>query len=163
MNNIVELSIKNYGIVKIELDSNNAPITVANFLNLVNKGFYNGLTFHRIIDGFMIQGGDPDANGYGGLDETIKGEFSNNGIANTISHTRGVISMARAQDPDSASCQFFIVHQDSLFLDGNYAGFGKVIEGMEVIDRVIADAKPIDNNGTIPMDYQPVIEYIKVI
>ena len=159
----IEMNIKNYGIIKLELDADNAPITVSNFIDLVNNKFYDGLTFHRIIDGFMIQGGDPDGNGYGGSSKTIKGEFTSNGVANTISHVRGVISMARSNDPDSASSQFFIVQQDSTFLDGNYAGFGHVTSGMEVVDKIATDAKPIDNNGTIPKDNQPVIEYIKVI
>ena len=159
----IEMKIKDYGIVKLELDPAIAPITVANFVDLVNQSFYNGLGFHRIIDGFMIQGGDPECTGYGGSGKTIKGEFSSNGIANTISHKRGVISMARSIMPDSASSQFFIVHQDSEYLDGSYAAFGHVTEGMDVIDKVIKDAKPIDNNGTIPIEKQPIIYYIRVI
>ena len=128
------------------------------------EGFYDGLTFHRIMDGFMVQGGDPLGNGTGGSDENIKGEFSNNGVENNISHTRGVISMARAMDdPDSASSQFFIVHEDSPFLDGDYAGFGHVTEGMDVVDAICKDAKPTDDNGTIKPEEQPVIESITIV
>jgi peptidyl-prolyl cis-trans isomerase B (cyclophilin B) len=158
----IEMNVKNYGIIELELDADQAPITVENFVNLVNQGFYNGLTFHRIMEGFMIQGGDPLGNGTGGSDNTIKGEFSSNGVNNTISHVRGTISMARSGNPNSASSQFFIVHEDSTFLDGNYAAFGHVTSGIEVVDKIATDAKPIDNNGTIPKDKQPIIEYIKV-
>lgn len=118
-----EIVVKNYGTIALELDSDVAPITVENFANLVNEGFYNGLTFHRIISGFMIQGGDPLGNGTGGSSKTIKGEFASNGVKNSISHVRGTISMARSSMPNSASSQFFIVHQDSTFLDGKYAAF----------------------------------------
>ena len=164
MDNVtIEMSIKNYGIIVLELDHNQAPITVENFVNLVDNHFYDGLTFHRIIAGFMIQGGDPEGNGFGGSPNKIKGEFQSNGVNNTISHTRGVISMARSGDPNSASSQFFIMHQDYTSLDGNYAAFGHVISGMEVVDKIATDAKPIDNNGTIPLSQQPVIEYIKRI
>ncbi len=124
------------GIIKLELDSTAAPKTVENFIKLAKSGFYNGLIFHRVIAGFMIQGGDPTGSGMGGSDENIIGEFAINGHANPISHVRGVISMARAQNPNSASSQFFIVHKDSKFLDGQYAAFGKVIEGMDVVDRI---------------------------
>jgi len=165
----VEISVKNYGIIELELDGDVAPITVENFVNLVNDGFYNGLTFHRIISGFMIQGGDPNGNGTGGSNKKIKGEFSKNGVENNISHVRGTISMARSGgNPDteytmnSASSQFFIVHEDSTYLDGNYAAFGHVTSGMEVVDKIANDAQPIDRNGTISRDKQPVIEYIKV-
>ena len=119
-----EIVVKNYGTIALELDADVAPITVENFANLVNEGFYNGLTFHRIISGFMIQGGDPLGNGTGGSSKTIKGEFASNGVKNSISHVRGTISMARSSMPNSASSQFFIVHQDSTFLDGKYAAFG---------------------------------------
>ena len=164
MDNVtIEMSIKNYGIIVLELDHNQAPITVENFVNLVDNHFYDGLTFHRIIAGFMIQGGDPEGNGFGGSPNKIKGEFKSNGVNNTISHTRGVISMARSGDPNSASSQFFIMHQDYTSLDGNYAAFGHVISGMEVVDKIATDAKPTDNNGTIPLSQQPVIEYIKRI
>ncbi|MCI5670562.1 MAG: peptidylprolyl isomerase [Bacilli bacterium] len=133
---MIILTIKDFGEVKLELDYSNAPITCANFVDLVKKGFYNGLTFHRIIQGFMIQGGDPVGNGTGGPGFNIKGEFKNNGINNTISHKRGVISMARAMDPNSAGSQFFICDANDEFLDGDYAAFGKVVSGMEVIDKV---------------------------
>lgn len=134
---MVIMEIKNFGTVKIELDPKQAPITVANFEKLVKEGFYNGLTFHRIIYGFMIQGGDPTGTGYGDPNlKRIKGEFLINGVNNTIHHARGVISMARSQNPNSASSQFFICHADAAYLDGQYAGFGKVVEGMEVVDKV---------------------------
>lgn len=122
----VTIDVKDYGTISLELDADAAPISVTNFINLAKDGFYDGLTFHRIISGFMIQGGDPKGNGTGGSDQTIKGEFSENGVENDISHVRGTISMARANDPDSASSQFFIVHEDSTFLDGQYAAFGHV-------------------------------------
>ncbi len=158
------IKVKDYGEIKVELDSNNAPITVKNFIKLSQDGFYNGLTFHRIIDGFMIQGGDPLKNGTGGSSETIKGEFKNNGVNNTISHKRGVISMARSNDNDSASSQFFIMHKDNTSLDGNYAAFGKVISGIEVVDKIEENVSKFgDKNGLIPDDKQPVIEYIKII
>ena len=147
----------------ITLYANDAPITCENFEKLVKEKFYDGLTFHRIIDGFMIQGGDPNGNGTGGSDENIKGEFSNNGVENNISHTRGTISMARAQDPDSGSSQFFIVQADSTFLDGDYAGFGHVTEGMDIVDKICEDAKPTDDNGTISKEEQPVIEKVTII
>lgn len=157
-----ELTIRDYGTVKLELDEGTAPLTVANFIKLANQGFYNGLTFHRIMDGFMIQGGDPKGNGTGGSGENIKGEFAQNGVENPISHVKGVISMARANDPDSASSQFFITVADATFLDGGYAAFGRVTEGMDVVEKIAKDAKPIDNNGTIPADQQPVIESIVI-
>lgn len=158
-----KISIQDYGELQVELDADTAPITVTNFVKLAQDGFYDGLTFWRIMEGFMIQGGDPLGNGTGGADETIKGEFASNGVENNISHTRGVISMARATDPDSASSQFFIVHEDSTFLDGDYAGFGQVTEGMEVVDKICEDASPVDNNGTIPSEEQPVIESIEIL
>lgn len=160
----VEIEVENYGTITVELDADAAPITVANFLKLANEGFYNGLTFHRIMKGFMMQGGDPEGTGMGGSDETIKGEFSANGVNNPLSHTRGAISMARnGLSMDSASSQFFIVHEDSTFLDGQYACFGYVTSGMDVVDAVCEDAKPTDNNGTIPAAQQPVITEIRVI
>ena len=146
-----EIVIAEYGKLELELDADVAPITVTNFVNLVKKGFYNGLTFHRIMSGFMIQGGDPNGDGTGGSEETIKGEFKSNGVENTMSHKRGVISMARTQnDPDSASSQFFIVQADSDFLDGDYAAFGKVTAGMDIVDKICQSVQPIDNNGTVP-------------
>ena len=159
----VVINVKKYGSIELELDADVAPITVTNFINLVEEGFYDGLTFHRIIEGFMIQGGDPDHNGSGGSDKTIKGEFSKNGVGNTISHERGVISMARSNDYDSASSQFFIVQEDSIHLDKQYAAFGHVTKGMTVVDKIVKDAEPVDDNGTILYEEQPVIENIKVI
>ena len=154
------IEVKNYGTIKLELDASVAPITVANFAKLVNEGFYNGLTFHRIMDGFMIQGGDPEGTGFGGSSETIKGEFKANGVNNNISHVRGVVSMARATGYNTASSQFFIVHKDSKFLDGNYAGFGKVLEGMEIVDKICEDTPVVDDNGTVLKKNQPIIEKI---
>lgn len=162
----VAIDVKDYGVIKLELDADTAPITVNNFVSLVKSGFYDNLTFHRIMDGFMIQGGDPNHNGTGGSKRTIKGEFSANGVDNNISHVRGVISMGRSSNNmDSASSQFFIVHQDSTFLDGNYAAFGHVTEGMEVVDKIESDIAPLatDDNGTIPLENQPIIKTIKVI
>lgn len=158
----VEITVKDYGKIDLELDADAAPITVTNFINLVNDNFYDGLTFHRIIDGFMIQGGDPLGNGTGGSDKTIKGEFSDNGVNNSISHVRGVISMARSNSYDSASSQFFIVHEDSTFLDGKYAAFGKLTSGMDIVDK-LAKVKVEDDNGTVSKENQPIIESIKVI
>lgn len=158
-----EITVKDYGKITLLLDADTAPITVNNFVKLVNEGFYDGLTFHRIMEGYMIQGGDPEGNGTGGSDEKIKGEFAANGVENNISHKRGVISMARLKDfYDSASSQFFIVQKDSKFLDGEYAAFGHVTEGMDVVDKIAADAKPIDDNGTIPASQQPIIEKIVI-
>ena len=157
-----EIAVKDYGTIKLELDEGTAPITVANFIKLAQSGFYDGLTFHRIIDGFMIQGGDPAGNGTGGSGEAIKGEFSQNGVENPISHQKGVISMARSNDPDSASSQFFITVADASFLDGAYAAFGRVTEGMEIAEQIAADAVPVDNNGSIPAEQQPVIERVVI-
>ena len=157
-----EITVRDYGTIKLELDEGSAPITVANFVKLAQEGFYDGLTFHRIMDGFMIQGGDPEGNGTGGSGETIKGEFRQNGVPNAISHVKGVISMARANDPDSASSQFFITVADATFLDGAYAAFGRVTEGMEIAEQIAKDAKPIDSNGTVPYEQQPVIESVMI-
>lgn len=159
----VEIDINDYGTIALELDADTAPISVTNFMALAEDGFYDGLTFHRIIDGFMIQGGDPLGNGTGGSDTDIKGEFAKNGIDNSISHKRGVISMARSGDPDSASSQFFIVHEDSTFLDGEYAAFGHVTEGMDIVDQICKDTPVQDDNGTVDPDDQPVINTVKVI
>lgn len=158
-----EIVVKNYGTIALELDADVAPITVENFANLVNEGFYNGLTFHRIISGFMIQGGDPLGNGTGGSSKTIKGEFASNGVKNSISHVRGTISMARSSMPNSASSQFFIVHKDSTFLDGQYAAFGTVTSGMDVVDKICEDTVVEDNNGTVAAKNQPIIEKITMI
>lgn len=159
----VQITVKEYGTIEVALDEEAAPLTVENFLKLTEEGFYDGLTFHRIIDGFMIQGGDPKGNGTGGSDETIKGEFSENGVENPLSHTRGAISMARSQDYDSASSQFFIVQEDSTYLDGQYAAFGYVTEGMVVVDKICEDVSVEDQNGTVLPENQPVIESIKVV
>ncbi len=167
----VEIDVKNYGTIKLQLDSVQAPETVKNFISLVKKGFYDGLTFHRIISNFMIQGGDPNGNGTGGnvvngQEVNIKGEFSANGVNNTISHQKGVISMARSSDYNSASSQFFICNADaSASLDGQYAAFGYVYEGIEVVDKITQDVAPkaTDTNGTIQSADQPVIKSIKVI
>lgn len=159
----VSIEIADYGTITLELDGDQAPITVANFLKLAGSGFYDGLTFHRIIAGYMMQGGDPEGTGYGGSEENIVGEFSANGHENKISHVRGTISMARADAFDSASSQFFITHANATFLDGQYAAFGHVTEGMEVVDAVCEAAQPVDKNGTIPSDQQPVITTVTVI
>ena len=159
----VEIKVKDYGTITLALDAGAAPRTVENFMKLAEEGFYDGLTFHRIMDGFMIQGGDPLGNGTGGSDATIEGEFASNGFDNPISHGKGVISMARSQDPDSASSQFFITVADAAFLDGDYAAFGYVTKGMEVAEKIAKDADPIDNNGTIPPEALPVMETVRVI
>lgn len=153
----VELDMQNGDFIKLELYPNIAPITVANFVELCNEHFYDGLTFHRVISGFMIQGGDPEGTGMGGSDQTIKGEFQNNGVQNSISHERGVISMARnSLSMDSASSQFFIMHQDYLGLDGDYAAFGRVIEGIETVDKIAAVATDGNDKPLAP-------QYIKTI
>lgn len=157
-----DISIRDYGTVTVALDGNTAPETVENFVALAESGFYNGLTFHRIMDGFMMQGGDPNGDGSGGSDTTISGEFSENGIENPLSNTRGAIAMARSDDYDSASSQFFIVHKDSTFLDGEYAVFGYVTSGMDIVDSICSSAEPTDDNGTIPSEQQPVIESITI-
>lgn len=133
---MVRIEMENGGIIDIELYEDKAPITCANFKKLVSSGFYDGLIFHRVIAGFMIQGGDPTGTGCGGSSESIKGEFASNGVKNEISHVRGVVSMARSQSKNSASSQFFIMHADGKFLDGEYAAFGKVVSGIEVVDEI---------------------------
>lgn len=157
-----EINIKDYGVIKVELNGDVAPITVANFINLANSHFYDGLTFHRIIDGFMMQGGDPLGNGTGGSENTIKGEFSQNGVENNLSHTRGAISMARSSDMDSASSQFFIVQSDSTYLDGQYACFGYVTDGMDIVDEICKNAVTTDSNGSVSAENQPVINSITI-
>jgi peptidyl-prolyl cis-trans isomerase len=159
----VEIEVKDYGTIAVELDADEAPITVTNFVDLVEEGFYDGLTFHRIIDGFMIQGGDPNGDGSGGSGRTIKGEFSSNGVDNSIDHVRGVISMARSSLPNSASSQFFIVQEDSPHLNGEYAAFGHVTSGMEIVDAICEDVQVEDTNGTVLPENQPVITSIKVV
>lgn len=157
-----DIVIEDYGTITVELNSEAAPITCENFISLAESGFYDGLTFHRIMEGFMMQGGDPEGNGSGGSDKDIKGEFSANGWDNPLSHTRGTISMARSDKYDSASSQFFIVHENSTFLDGKYAAFGTVTEGMDVVDAVCKAANPTDDNGTIKAEDQPVITSITI-
>lgn len=157
-----DIEIENYGTITVGLDSSYAPKTVANFVSLSQSGFYDGLTFHRIIEGFMMQGGAPEGNRTGGSEETIYGEFTDNGSSNNLSHIRGAISMARSTAYDSASTQFFIVQEDSTYLDGKYAVFGYVIEGIEIVDEICTTAEPTDSNGTISDDEQPVIKSITV-
>ena len=157
-NPIITIQMKDGGVMKAELYPEIAPITVKNFIDLAAKGFYNGLIFHRVIPGFMIQGGDPQGTGMGGPGYTIKGEFTANGFRNDLKHTRGVLSMARAMDPDSAGSQFFIMHENYPSLDGQYATFGKVIEGIEVVDK-IASVKTDYNDR--PYEDQ-VIEFMTV-
>ena len=158
-----DIEIADYGTITVELDQEAAPITATNFVSLAQSGFYDGLTFHRIIEGFMMQGGDPNGDGTGGSENTIVGEFSDNGYDNSLSHTRGAISMARSGDDyDSASSQFFIVQEDSTYLDGQYAVFGYVTEGLEVVDAVCGAAEPTDDNGTIEAGAQPVITSITI-
>ncbi len=159
----IEIEIEEYGTIALTLDADIAPVTVTNFIDLVQDGFYNGLTFHRIIDGFMIQGGDPDGNGYGGAPRKIQGEFAQNGIENNLNHTRGVISMARSGDPDSASSQFFIMHEDAPHLDGAYAAFGQVTSGIEVVDAICANTPVQDANGTVLAANQPKIKEIRIV
>ena len=161
-NYIAKIEVENYGTITLKLEGKKAPITVQNFVDLAQSGFYDGLTFHRIMKGFMIQGGDPNANGTGGSDKTIKGEFKDNGVKNNIKHKRGVISMARSSDYDSASSQFFIMQEDNDSLDGQYAAFGHVTKGMKIVDKICEDADPMDDNGTIAESKQPVIKTIKV-
>jgi len=158
----VVIEVENYGTINAVLYGETAPITVANFAKLAGEGFYDGLTFHRIISGFMIQGGDPLGNGTGGSDENIKGEFSQNGVDNPIAHKRGVLSMARSNDMDSASSQFFIMHDVSPWLDGSYAAFGCVTEGIEVVDAICANTPVTDGNGTVAKANQPKILSVKV-
>ena len=156
------ITVKDYGDIKLVLDGDTAPITVKNFVELAKSGFYDGLSFHRIIKGFMIQGGDPKGDGTGGSDKTIRGEFSKNGVENNISHKRGVISMARLQDNNSASSQFFIMHEDGDYLDGSYAAFGHVSEGMDVVDKIAENTPVTDSNGTVSKENQPIIEKIVI-
>ena len=158
----VTIEVQDYGTIKAVLYGEAAPITVENFVKLAGEGFYDGLTFHRIIDGFMIQGGDPKGNGTGGSDQTIKGEFAQNGFDNPIQHLRGVLSMARSSMPDSASSQFFIMHEVSPWLDGAYAAFGCVTEGIEVVDAICQKPPVTDGNGPVAKANQPKIVSIKV-
>ena len=155
--NKIKFTMENGGEFTVELCPEQAPITCENFLKLVKSGFYNGLTFHRVIDGFMAQGGDPEGTGCGGADETIKGEFRMNGVNNTLSHTRGVISMARSQNPNSASSQFFICYGDCTFLDGQYAAFGKVTEGMETVDDFLKIERRMSFGGERSTPVTPIV------
>lgn len=159
------MEIKDMGVIKLELDAEEAPITVKNFVKLAEDGFYDGLTIHRVVENFMIQGGDPNGDGTGGSSKKIKGEFKNNGIENNISHTRGTISMGRVpKQNDSASSQFFIVHKDSTYLDGDYAAFGHVTEGMEIVDE-IAQNTSVENplTGFVARENQPVIVSVRIV
>ena len=158
---VVCISVKGIGDIYAELYPEYAPITVENFLSLVDRGFYNGLTFHRIISGFMVQGGDPLGNGTGGSEKNIKGEFSSNGVDNPLTHERGVLSMARSQNMDSASSQFFIMHENSPHLNGSYAAFGRVLAGQWVVDRLCQDTPVQDRNGTVLKADQPVMEAVR--
>ena len=157
-----DIDIKDHGVITVALDATTAPETVTNFMMLADSGFYDGLTFHRIMEGFMMQGGDPSGNGTGGSDTNVTGEFADNGIENPLSHVRGAISMARSTDYNSGSSQFFIVHEDSTFLDGQYAAFGYVTEGMDIVDAICTAAEPVDDNGTIPSTQQPIINTITI-
>ena len=158
------IEVEGYGAIEVTLNANAAPITVANFCHLAEDGFYDGLTFHRVVPGFMIQGGDPAGDGTGGSDQTITGEFSENGIANSIPHTRGTISMARASDPDSASSQFFIMQETTSSLDGQYAAFGTVTSGMEVVDEICEKVPVADEaSGLVAPEDQPVITSIEIL
>lgn len=159
----VEIEIEDHGTISLELDADTAPISVTNFIQLAQDGFYDGLTFHRIIDGFMIQGGDPRGDGSGGSQYPIRGEFAANGVENNIDHVRGVISMARANDYNSGSSQFFIVHEDSPHLNGGYAAFGWVTEGIEIVDEICANTPVVDGNGSVLPKDQPVITTVRVV
>ena len=163
-NYTVEMDIQDYGTITLELDGTAAPLTTANFVKLAQEGFYDGLTFHRVAPGFVIQGGDPQGTGYGGSEESIKGEFKENNVDNPLSHTRGAISMARSQDYNSASSQFFIVHDDSAapILDGKYAAFGYVTEGMEVVDAICDKMTALGYGENIDPVDQPVITAVRV-
>ena len=158
----VQFTMEGGATFVVELYADKAPITVENFQTLVADGFYDGLTFHRVYKGFMIQGGDPDGNGTGGSERNIKGEFIENGVKNVIQHKRGVISMARSNDMNSASSQFFIMHADADHLDGQYAAFGKVTEGMDVVDAIAENTPVQDSNGTVATADQPRIISIRM-
>ncbi len=160
----VEIDVQDYGTIAMELDADAAPISVTNFIYLAKSGFYDGLTFHRVKPGFVIQGGDPLGNGSGGSEDPIMGEFEANGIQNDISHVRGAVSMARRSGSyNSATSQFFIVHEDSTFMDGYYAGFGHVTSGMEVVDAICDTVPVLDDNGSVAKKDQPVIAAVRVI
>lgn len=156
------IEVEGYGTIEVALNANVAPITVSNFCHLANEGFYDGLTFHRVIEGFMIQGGDPNGDGTGGSGQCIKGEFSANNVKNSLPHTRGTISMARSQAYNSASSQFFIMQKDTDSLNGNYAAFGNVTSGMDVVDAICQNTPVTDGNGTVPKESQPKISKIAI-
>lgn len=156
------IEVEGYGTIEVALNANVAPITVSNFCHLANEGFYDGLTFHRVIEGFMIQGGDPNGDGTGGSGQYIKGEFSANNVKNSLPHTRGTISMARSQTYNSASSQFFIMQKDADSLNGNYAAFGNVTSGMDVVDAICQNTPVTDGNGTVPKESQPKISKITI-
>ena len=163
-NPIITIEMNDGGVIKAELYPEIAPATVENFVKLAGSGFYNGLTFHRVYTGFVIQGGCPLGNGYGGSDENIKGEFAQNGFNNPIKHERGVLSMARsAAGPDTASSQFFIMHQAAPSLDGGYAAFGRLLSGIEIVDAICKDTPVIDRNGNVAAENQPVITAVRLI
>lgn len=159
----IVIDVQDYGTIEATLNANVAPITVSNFMHLTEDGFYDGLTFHRVVDGFMIQGGDPEGDGSGGSDQTITGEFSENGVTNSIPHTRGTISMARSTDYDSATSQFFIMQATNTSLDGYYAAFGTVNEGMDVVDTICETVEVEDDNGTVAAENQPIITSISIV
>lgn len=156
------IQVAGQGEIQLELYADKAPISVSNFCHLAKAGFYNGLTFHRIINGFMVQGGDPKGDGTGGATQTIKGEFAENGVVNPLQHKRGTISMARSNEPDSASSQFFIMQKDNADLDGHYAAFGSVTKGMEIVDALCKNTPVQDNNGTVAPQDQPKITSITI-
>ncbi len=156
------IEVENYGTIEVALNANVAPISVSNFCRLANEGFYDGLTFHRVISGFMIQGGDPNGDGTGGSDQCIKGEFAANNVKNNLPHTRGTISMARSQAYNSASSQFFIMQKDTDSLNGNYAAFGNVTSGMDVVDAICENTPVTDGNGTVSKESQPKITKITI-
>lgn len=158
----VAIEVEGYGTIEVALNANVAPITVSNFCRLANEGFYDGLTFHRVISGFMIQGGDPNGDGTGGSGQCILGEFSANNVKNNLPHTRGTISMARSQTYNSASSQFFIMQKDTDSLNGKYAAFGNVTSGMDVVDSICENTPTTDSNGTVPKESQPKISKITV-
>ena len=158
----MEITVKDYGIITLEVDADAAPITASNFLNLANKGFYNNLTFYRSIDGFAIYGGDPNKNGTGTSGTSIVGEFNSNGYNNPLSNVRGAVGMARGVNKNSASCQFYILQNDATYLDGDFALFGNVISGMEVVDRISTTTPVTGSDGHITVENQPVISSVKV-
>lgn len=160
----IEIEIENYGVITAVLDAKTAPITVKNFIDLIDEDFYDGVSFHRIINGFMMQGGDPNGNGINDEDTpTIKGEFAYNNVENNISHTRGTLSMARSSSYNSAASQFFIMHEDDTRLDGQYAAFGRVTNGMDIVDKICKNTPVTDNNGSVAPQNRPIIKEIRIV